>query len=108
MAEPQVIISHSEHNDPAHNLAAPIAITIPGNDFAGQPMLLIKAIGGLTKLEHVSAMIIAANSRGWLWSEGISKDVSPEEIDEFNARCIDLAESAMRLCAKRQAMEIQR
>lgn len=110
MAEPSVIFSHSEHNATEHNLASPIAMTIPGEDMMGNKMFLLKAVGGLTKLEHVAAMIIAQNSRDLLWSRelGDRGGFSPEEADEFTERCIGMAESALRLCAKRQTPKAEK
>jgi|SRR6185312_5923705 len=102
MAEPQVIFSHSEHNEPAHDLAAPIAITIPGQSIGGQPIFLLKAVGGLTKLEHVAAMICAENARDFvLWEHG-GEGGREAPIAAIASRAIDMAEALLAECAKRQ------
>ena len=103
MAEPSVIFSHSEHNEPAHDLASPIAVTINGHDISGQPMFLVKAVGGLTKLEHVAAMVA-----GTCIEAIYAGKPNPEDMAEIATVSVNIAEALLAECAKRQAPKAEK
>ncbi|HVX15962.1 MAG TPA: hypothetical protein VHC22_32560 [Pirellulales bacterium] len=93
MNQPMVVVDHSEHPQPAHNLAAPVVAAINGADMAGQPVLLLKTIGGLTKLEQ-AAIAIGAAVAGRM-------TIDPGRCD-VPGLAVDMADSILAECRRRQ------
>lgn len=92
MTGPQVMFDHVRHELSAHDLAQPVSVVIPGQTSLGQQVFLVRAIGGLTKLEAVTAQIAAAM---------VNNDST---LDDRELACFaaDLAEAVLAECARRQ------
>lgn len=95
MPEPQVIFSHSAHPDAAHDLAQPTSVAIPCQNLSGEQVFLLKSVGGLTKLEQVAAMVMAANSGTEIMNDQQQMNWAIESVER--------AEKLLAICAKRQA-----
>ncbi|MDE2472331.1 MAG: hypothetical protein KGL35_27265 [Bradyrhizobium sp.] len=84
-------------------MASPIALTIPGEDFAGNKMFLLKAVGGLTKLEHVAAMVAGTSIEAIYAGKP-----TPEDMAEIATVSVNIAEALLAECAKRQAPKAEK
>jgi hypothetical protein len=96
----QVRFEHSNADQPEHDLAAPVSLIGQGADVLGNPVVLLKAVGGLTKLEHVAAMCIDC---AMSTISGFPRDPDENLVQLVAARAAQIAEALLAECAKRQA-----